>query len=206
MNRAELKTKAKKSLKGKYGKAIVVILIVLCISIVSSFIGSTIGRILGFSVENTKMFSSLVSFLIMGLFYFGLYNFYLKISRNKEVEVNELWSKTNMYLPFIGISILVGILVSIGTMLFIIPGIILALCYSQVYYIILDDEKTGITDAMKKSREMMKGHKWELFVLILSFIGWMLLGILTFGILYLWLIPYMQVTMCNFYNEIKKSK
>ena len=49
----------------------------------------------------------------------------------------------------------------------------------------------------------MKGHKWEYFVLGLSFLGWMILGVFTLGILYFWLIPYMQVTCANFYESIK---
>lgn len=205
MNRAELKTRAKESLKGKYSNAIVVLLIIAAITFVISFICGIIGGALNFTEDNTKTLTSIITFFVMGLFYFGQFSFFLKISRNQKVDVNELWSKTNMYLPYLGVSILVGIIVGIGTLLLIIPGIILTLGYSQVYYIMLDDEKIGITDAMKKSREMMKGHKWEFFVLGLSFIGWLLLGILTFGILYFWLIPYMEVTLCNFYNELKKS-
>ena len=60
----------------------------------------------------------------------------------------------------------------------------------------------GNFDTIKKSKELMKGHKWEFFLLNLSFIGWIILGVFTLGILYLWLIPYMSVTMCNFYNEL----
>lgn len=206
MNRAELKAKAKESLKGKYGNAIVVLLIVGAISFVISIISGIIGGALNFTEDNTKTLTSIITFFVMGLFYFGQYSFFLKISRNQKVEINELWSKTNMYLPYLGVSILVGIIVGVGFILLVIPGIILALGYSQVYYIILDDEKIGITDAMKKSREMMKGHKWEFFVLGLSFIGWLLLGILTLGILYFWLIPYMEVTLCNFYNKLKEAK
>ena len=53
---------------------------------------------------------------------------------------------------------------------------------------------------------MMQGHKMDLFVLSLSFIGWMILGVFTFGILYIWLVPYMSVTLANFYNDIKKQQ
>jgi len=50
---------------------------------------------------------------------------------------------------------------------------------------------------------MMKGHKWELFVLELSFIGWALLCVLTLFIGYLWLVPYMQMTITKFYEKIR---
>ena len=206
MDRATLKENAKKSLKGKYKNAIIVLLIAGVITFLVSFVSGIIGGALDFNENNTKTLNSIISFFVIGLFYFGYLSFFLKISRNKEVEVNELWSKTNMYLSYLGLSILVGIIVSIGFVLFIIPGIILALMYSQVFFIMLDDEKIGITDAMKKSREMMNGHKWEYFVLILSFFGWMFLGILTFGILLFWVVPYMNVTTCNFYNQLKGAK
>ena len=206
MDRATLKENAKKSLKGKYKNAIIVLLIAGVITFLVSFVSGIIGGALDFNENNTKTLNSIISFFVIGLFYFGYLSFFLKISRNKEVEVNELWSKTNMYLSYLGVSILVGIIVSIGFVLFIIPGIILALMYSQVLFIMLDDEKIGITDAMKKSREMMNGHKWEYFVLILSFFGWMFLGILTFGILLFWVVPYMNVTTCNFYNKLKEAK
>ena len=206
MDRATLKENAKKSLKGKYKNAIIVLLIAGVITFLVSFVSGIIGGALDFNENNTKTLNSIISFFVIGLFYFDYLSFFLKISRNKEVEVNELWSKTNMYLSYLGLSILVGIIVSIGFVLFIIPGIILALMYSQVFFIMLDDEKIGITDAMKKSREMMNGHKWEYFVLILSFFGWMFLGILTFGILLFWVVPYMNVTTCNFYNQLKGAK
>ena len=51
----------------------------------------------------------------------------------------------------------------------------------------------------------MKGYKMDYFVLILSFLGWALLMLFTLGIGYFWLIPYMQVTMCNFYNNLKEE-
>ena len=111
-----------------------------------------------------------------------------------------------MFVSYLVISLLVGIFVTLWSLLLIIPGIIAALGYSQVYLVKLDNPEMGDFDAIKKSKELMKGHKWEFFLLGLSFIGWMILGIFTLGILYLWLIPYMSVTMCNFYNELVSQK
>ena len=70
----------------------------------------------------------------------------------------------------------------------------------------LDNQDMKAMDCIRKSKEMMKGHKWEYFKLMFSFIGWIILGIFTFGILYFWLMPYMMVTECNFYNELLKEK
>lgn len=100
---------------------------------------------------------------------------------------------------------LTSVFTFLWSLLFIIPGIIASLSYSMVYFIALDNLELSALDVIRKSKEMMRGHKGEYFVLGLSFIGWGILGIFTLGILYLWLIPYMQVTMANFYNELKET-
>ena len=89
-------------------------------------------------------------------------------------------------------------------MLLIIPGFIAVFKYSMVNYILVDEPEIGALEAISKSKEMMDGHKLDLFILRLSFLGWILLGLLTFGILYIWLVPYMNVTTVKFYDSIKK--
>ena len=88
-------------------------------------------------------------------------------------------------------------------LVFIIPGIIKAFAYSMTFYIMVDDKEIGANDAIEKSQKMMYGNKWKLFRLELRFFGWALLCILTLGIGFIWLIPYMQVTMVKFYDDIK---
>lgn len=74
----------------------------------------------------------------------------------------------------------------------------------MAYYIMLDHPEMRPLEAIKESKRIMNGHKLDYFILQLSFLGWAILGIFTFGILWLWLIPYMNVTNCHFYNEIKE--
>lgn len=102
---------------------------------------------------------------------------------------------------------------SIGWMLFIggiiavalsIGFIILSIALAQVPYIILDTDVSAI-QAMKLSIKMMKGYKWKYFVIYLSFIGWAILSTLTFGIGFLWLIPYITLTFTNFYKDISTN-
>jgi len=205
MNRVELKEKAKASLKGKYGECIKMMLIYLGISFVISLVVGIITGLFSLSKETQEIIKSIVSVLIAGLLALGQLSFYVKISRNEEVTYEELFSKTHLFVPYIVISILVGIFVTLWSILFIIPGIIAALSYSLVFFILLDNPEIGAMDAIKKSKEMMKGHKLDFFVLQLSFIGWMILGVFTIGILYLWLIPYMSVTEANFYNALKNN-
>ncbi len=89
------------------------------------------------------------------------------------------------------------------TLLLIIPGIIAGLSYSMVYFILAENPTISPMDAIRQSKEMMYGHKTEMFMLSLSFIGWCLLGVLSLGIGFLWIGSYMQTSMAIFYQELK---
>jgi uncharacterized membrane protein len=95
--------------------------------------------------------------------------------------------------------------VTLWTLLFIIPGIIKAIAYSQMYYIIVEYKDVSVTKAMRISMEITKGHKWDLFVMYLSFLGWDLLSLCTLGILQLWLAPYKNMTYINAYHSLVKE-
>ena len=75
--------------------------------------------------------------------------------------------------------------------------------YAMTWYVLADHPEMGANEAITKSKEIMQGHRMELFILQLSFIGWFLLGSITFGLAYIYVIPYMETTIANFYNEIK---
>lgn len=202
MNRIELKNRAKESLKGKYGEAIKLLLITFAIIFATGFV---IG-FLNLDEDIAELISSIVSFAVAGLLGFGTVSFFLKISRNEKVTYKELFSKTNMCFSYLAILLLVGLFTALWSLLLIIPGIIAAINYSLVYFVKLDNPELGALEVLRKSKEMMNGHKWDFFVLILSFLGWAILGIFTLGILYLWLVPYLQVTYANFYNSLKEAK
>lgn len=93
-------------------------------------------------------------------------------------------------------------LISLGAMLMVVPGIILACGYSQSYYLLLDHPDWGPMDAMRISRFIMRGRKWAWFKLQLSFLGWLVLSVLTFGLLNIWLDPYMEITNAHFYGTL----
>jgi uncharacterized membrane protein len=70
-------------------------------------------------------------------------------------------------------------------------------------YILHDNPEMGVSDSLRRSQQMMKGFKTKLFLLDLSFIGWLLLGFITFGIGLLWVCPYMATARAKFYEELK---
>lgn len=84
-----------------------------------------------------------------------------------------------------------------------IPGIIKSISYSMSMYILAENKGKAAHECIAESKAMTEGHKMELFVLSLSFIGWGLLCGITFGIAAIWVIPYMQATFTNAYYSLK---
>ncbi len=205
MTRAELKEKAKRSLDGRYGS---VILALIVVSLITSVIaGIPYGICYYYKVDKVTTLSIVhcVSIFLNCIIGIGMYYYYLKISRDEEATISDIFSKVNLFIPYFIISILTSIFIALWSILFIIPGIIASYAYSQVQFILLDNPEISPLEAIRKSKEMMHGHKMDLFVLNLSFLGWAILGIFTFGLLYLWLGPYMSVTLANFYNDLAKQ-
>ena len=99
--------------------------------------------------------------------------------------------------------LLTQIYILLWTLLLIIPGIIKSLSYAMTPFVLRDNPEMKNNAAIELSMKLMDGHKGELFWLYLTFIGWGILCILTLGIGYFWLAPYMQASMAQFYEEVK---
>lgn len=102
------------------------------------------------------------------------------------------------------------VLIYLGILLLVVPGFVIAIgvginC-SMANCIALDNPELGVRAVLKKSKQIMKGHRIEFVLLVLSFLGWLVFGLFTLGLLYLWVVPYMSVTLSNFYNEIKDEE
>jgi uncharacterized membrane protein len=119
--------------------------------------------------------------------------------------VGTLFEGFKYFWPAFKVYFLVGLYTMLWSMLFVIPGIVKTYSYSQAAYIIAENPEMGANEAITRSREMMNGHKMELFVLQLSFIGWMLLGCITFGLAFIYVSPYMQATYVNFYHKVSST-
>ena len=101
--------------------------------------------------------------------------------------------------------LLMEIMVGLWSLLLFIPGIIKSFSYAMTPYILVDNPELTASEAIHRSRMMMKGHKFDLFYLYLSFIGWFFLAIMTMGVGFLWLTPYIQTAEASFYEEIKRD-
>lgn len=199
MSRAELKQCARYSLINNFGETLKIILIYYAITVGLSF---GIG-FLGLNEGVTSLLSSVIGVIVGGLIYFGYNSYFLKVARVEEVTYEELFSKTKMFWRCVGLSFLIGFFTALWSFLMVIPGIIASINYSIAYFVALDNPELGVMAVLRKSKEIMDGHKLDFFILILSFLAWIIIGLFTFGVLYLWLIPYMQITIANFYDEIK---
>jgi len=155
--------------------------------------------------------------LIIGLLYLVLqqsvYFRSLDWLRDPELDFSPIKSNFTYYRNpdwwrIIVISFIKGFFTYLWLLLLVIPGCIKVLSYSQTMYVYKDIQARGdgdkytFTDYITKSRQLMDGNKWRYFVLQLSYIGWFLLGSITFGIAYIWVIPYISMTNANFYKDL----
>lgn len=196
MNRVEIKNFAKEKLSGNLGSIWKILIIALGISLASTCVLSIL-----FNKMDADFLDYLLGILMMPLG-IGTTAFFISLIENENFEAKDLFKYYHDFVKIIGVTVLMGLIITLGYICFIIPGIILTLSYSLVPIILIKKPELGIVETLKYSREKMQGHKLDAFVLGLSFIGWAILGTLTFGILYIWLYPYMQLTFTKFYLNI----
>lgn len=144
-----------------------------------------------------------VALLILGGPLVVGYKMIAKNAMNGEtVKIDTLFDGFKDFTRTLVLYLLNTIFVFLWTLLLIVPGIIKSYSYSMSYYILIDNPDLSSDEARKKSMEMMKGHKWKLFCLDFSFIGWGILCVLTFGILSFWIQPYQECARVKFYNNL----
>lgn len=196
MNRKELKSMAKEQIKGKIWNLLAVTLVISVIIIAASFVLSLIPAV----------GSLLASLFVAPAFVLSIYKIYLSVvNEDKKPAIADAFSGFDDFWSACKTQILTNVLVSLWSLLLFVPGIIKSFAYSQAFYILAENKGMSAREAITRSKVMMDGHKMDYFVLSLSFIGWALLGSITFGIAYIWIVPYMQATYANFYNSIKPA-
>ena len=152
--------------------------------------------------------STIVGILIAPILSAGLYLTIKKLFVEKKIDFNYLFDffkDLNHAGKLIILNIIRGLIIVLGLILFIIPGIIFAFQYSQAGYILADNPDMSFGDAMNKSKEMMNGYKLDLFIFMLSFILHYILVIITFGLYLIYLAPYFATAMVNYYRHLSKQ-
>ncbi|MBE6704186.1 MAG: DUF975 family protein [Ruminococcaceae bacterium] len=185
----DLKLAAKRQISGKIGELFFVNLIAVVILCVVNLI-PIIGSIAAY-------------FVISPAITLGLTMIYITIASDWEIEIGDVFKGFNRFFDAFKVQFFVSLFTFLWSLLFIIPGIIKSLSYSMAMYIMADEPGIDALDAINKSARMMEGHRMELFLLELSFIGWGLLCVVTLGIASVYVVPYEQTTMTNFYFYVK---
>ena len=194
MNRIYLKNRAKKILGGRiFADTWLYALLALAIA---SAVNSIAGAVL----------PGVGAILVTGPMSLGAAYVILKLARTgQKIDFKDLFRG---FTQDIGQNILLGLLsslfVALWSLLLIVPGIMKAYSYSMIYYIKADHPEYDWRTCLHASQEMTYGHKMELFVLDVSFIGWYILGALCLGVGTLWVIPYHETAKALVYEQIKK--
>ena len=192
MNRAELKANAKAQIKGKIG---VLFLITLIIGLISGAASAVLNLIPGGSL--------VASIIITPAFTLSIYRVYVNLFKGAAPQVKDAFCGFDDFWAAFKVTFLVGLFTFLWSLLFIIPGIIKSLSYSMSLYILAENKGKAALECINESKAMTNGYKGELFLLGLSFIGWLLLTAVTFGIAYIWVGPYMQATYIHAYQLLK---
>lgn len=201
MNRVELKEWAKQKISGNIGNIFIGIGIIFVISLLFSFGVGIVQIIFGEESFITFIVSLIVEFLLVPL-QIGLNGYMIGFVQNDTFDRDAIFAPYDDTFKIIGASILMSFVVMIGFIFFIVPGIYLAFSYALVPYLLVTNKDLSITETLELSRKMMNGHKFDLFVLGISFLGWMLLVPCTFGIILIWLYPYMMTATTKFFVDI----
>ena len=192
MDRKQLKAQAKEQIKGKLGVLIAVTLIIGAITGAASFLA---GFIPGVGLA--------VSIIVTPAFVLSTVRIYLMLVRGGTPEVKNCFDGFDDFFSAFKVTFLVGIYTFLWSLLFIIPGIVKGYSYSMALYVLADNKGKSARECIAESKAMTEGHKMEIFVLDLSFIGWYLLCSLTCGLAFLYVAPLLNTTHANFYEEIK---
>ncbi|MDR3552021.1 MAG: DUF975 family protein [Clostridia bacterium] len=225
MASSELRAQARARLRGRWGEA-------LALSLVASLLGATsgfkwnfnykfnstgtvhnllqllpspllallMGFLAGFAAIAVML--GLVQLILGGAATLGSDLYYIRLCRGEYSSFSTLFDRFTILIKALGLRLFMALFVFLWTLLLIIPGIIAGYRYAMAPYIMTEHPEIGIREAVDISKNMMNGYKLDLFVLDLSFIGWALLCILTCGIGFLWLTPYMQAAHAAFYLQV----
>lgn len=132
----------------------------------------------------------------------GYARFNIDLVDYREPSFGSLFSYFRYWKNIAVAGVLKQLFITLGYMLFIVPGIIMYYNYAMVPYILADDPTISGKEALAKSKQMMYGHRWRLFCIGMSFFGWVILAMLSFGVGMIWLTPYMNATHAAFYKDL----
>ena len=167
------------------------------------WVNVAIGSLIYIVLMGLASSTSVLELIIYGPLTFG---FYLYIACNVDTNVNNfnlIYKGFERFVDTLVAGLLMSLAIGVGTLLLIVPGIIVACGFAMTFFIMVDNPNISGTDALSESWNMMRGHKWDYFCLMLRFFGWALLCIITCGVGFIFLQPYVITTSQNFYRKLR---
>jgi len=202
MNNSEIRNVTKEVLKGKYKNVMLPFLLATLLLSLTHALLLNMDTYEAYGLSYVFTIGSLALF-IQGPISIGLATYSLSIANEKEYSYTQIISAFKYFFKALILVLLFTISSAIGFLLLIVPGIFIALMFSQIFYIMAEDPSTGVIDVFKKSASLMKNKKLQLFGLGMRYVGLFILGVFTLGIWWLWLIPQMYVSFAIFYKELQ---
>lgn len=198
VDRFAIKTESKGVLKQQFTAFAAATLVVVIANMIFGWFSSETG-VLG-------VLFAFAEIAITGVLSVGFVAMSMRALRGETVDFKDIADYVPEWVGALKITLFTSVAVLLGFIALIIPGIILAILLSQVFYIYVEDPKKDTFAIMKESIGIMQGRMVEYLVLALSFFGWGLLVVFTFGIAAIWVTPYVQLTFAAYYREIRATE
>lgn len=205
----DYKNEALAALKGNWTPAVVATLVYVLVALVCTG-GGELDGFFHFSpgtIVSVAGASVLLAFLVIGPVAVGYVNSMRGLYENgdRDLTAGIFRIATGHYLHIVWVYFVMTVKILLWALLLIVPGIIKSFSYAMTPYIMVEHPEYSATEAINASCELMRGHKWDLFCLYLSFIGWAFLSVITCCIGFFWLEPYMSVSQAAFYKDLKNA-
>lgn len=200
MNRKEIKQAAKARMKGNWKNLIVAVILAV---LIPSF---------GFSIAFTVidpviliLLGPIISIFVVYPLAIGLVGVYLDVAKGGTVELGNIFRGFNYWLKGVWLVLRIAIQTMLWSLLFIVPGYIKAIAYSQAIKILVDNPELSVSECIRRSRDMMDGYKMNYFIFGLSFFGWGILMGITFGLAGFYVLPYTLLAENMYYVKLKEE-
>ena len=154
-------------------------------------------------INGAAGYTFIASLILYGPITTGYNALYLHRIQNRPPDIAVMFSGFSNFVNTMLLGLVNKLFIALWYLLFVIPGIIKSLSYSMSYFIMAEHPEIDQSEARRRSIAMMKGNKFRLFCLYLSFFGWIILSIFTLGILLIWVYPYIMLSTAAFYEDIK---
>lgn len=204
---SQIRQESLASIKGHWGKAVLSCIVFILIALAIASPDSIYQVVMASTSPWLSGGTSILVLLIIYPLTIGCYNAFrlFRQSGDDSFTHNMFAIGFKNYCHNLGGMLLYALFVFLWTLLLIVPGIIMSLAYFCVPFLLADEPELTPMEAIRKSRAMTRGHKMDLFLMMLGFLGLSLLSILTLGIALLWLAPFMYNTFAGFYLELKEE-